>query len=130
MGGRIYPNEEFWPKAVLTHAPAASATAHGMTDKNVHASQCTLKLSEFEQDVGEGVALRRFSMSRLIHGIAIKTSGGERFAETKHILLRAGASMSEERNGMRARRCGEKSKRGCVCRQHYFLNANARVNHV
>ena len=38
--------------------------------------------------------------------------------------------MSEERNGMRTRRCGEKSKRGCVCSQHYFFDANARVDHA
>lgn len=38
--------------------------------------------------------------------------------------------MSEQRNRMRARRCGEKSKRGCVCSQHYFFDADARLNHA
>ena len=33
--------------------------------------------------------------------------------------------MSQQRNGMRTRRCGEKSKRGGGCRQHYFFDANA-----
>ena len=28
---------------------------------------------------------------------------------------------------MRARRCGEQSKRGSVCGQHYFLDADARL---
>ncbi len=36
--------------------------------------------------------------------------------------------MSEERNWMQAARCGEKSKRGCVSGQHYFLYANARLD--
>jgi hypothetical protein len=58
--------------------------------------------------------MRRFSMSRLIHGIALNTSGSERLAETKQHFFRAGGSMSQERNGMRAGRRGEKSKRGCV----------------
>jgi len=38
--------------------------------------------------------------------------------------------MSEERNGMRTRRCGEKSNRGGVCSQHYFFNANPRLDHA
>ena len=38
--------------------------------------------------------------------------------------------MSEEHNGMRTRRCGEKSKRRGVCRHHYFFDANARLNHA
>jgi hypothetical protein len=54
-----------------------------MADEDVHHSKCPLKLLGLAQEVGEGARLRRFSMSRLIHGIALKTSGGERFAETK-----------------------------------------------
>src|SRR3990172_770609 len=38
--------------------------------------------------------------------------------------------MSQQRNGMRTRRCGGKSKRGCVCSQHYFLDANAQLDHA
>src|SRR5262249_35287959 len=104
--------------------------AHRMPGEDVHRSKCALTLLEMEQDVGEGPRLRRFSISRLIHGVAIKTSGGERLAETKEHFFRAAVSMSEERNGMRAGRCGEKSKRGCVCRQHYFFDANARLDHA
>jgi hypothetical protein len=40
-------------------------------------------------------------MSRLIHRIAIKTSGGERLAETKVIFFRAGGSMSQQHNCLR-----------------------------
>ena len=38
--------------------------------------------------------------------------------------------MSEERNGMRTRRCGENSERGRVCSQHYFFDADARLDHA
>jgi hypothetical protein len=69
-------------------------------------------------------------MSRLIHRITIKTSGGERLAEPKEIFLRAGGSMSQERNGMRTRRFGGKSKCGCVSGQHYFFHADARFEHA
>jgi hypothetical protein len=31
---------------------------------------------------------------------------------------------------MRTRGCGKKSKRGCVCRQHDFFDADARLNHA
>jgi hypothetical protein len=57
-----------------------------------------------------------------------KRDGGERLAETKDIFFRAGSSMGEQCNGMRTRRCGEKSKRGCVCGQHYFFDADARLD--
>ena len=134
------PNEELWPKSIFMHAPLTSATTHRMADEDVHRSKCPLKLPGLEQDVGgpaplsidvpEGARLRRFSMSRLIHRIAIKTSGGERLAETKAIFFRAGGSMSEQRNRMRTRRCGENSKRGCVCCQHYFFHADARFDHA
>ena len=77
------PNKELWAKSRFNHAPAADATAHRMADEDVHLSKCALALLEMVQDVGEGAGLRRFSKSRLIHGIAIKTSGGECFAETK-----------------------------------------------
>ena len=130
LGRDADPNKELWAKSRFTHAPSANATAHRMADEDVHRSKCPLKLPEIEQEVGEGARLRRFSISRLIHGIAIKTSGGERLAETKEHFFRAAVSMSEERNGMRTRRCGEKSKRGCVCSQHYFFDADARLNHT
>ena len=87
MSGGIDCNEELWPKAVFTHTPGATATTHGVPDKDVHLSKSTLEFSEFEPDVGEGIALWRFSVTRLIHGIAIETSGGEGFAETKQIFL-------------------------------------------
>src|SRR4051794_36290044 len=38
--------------------------------------------------------------------------------------------MSQARNGMRTRGCGEKSNRGRVCSQHYFLDADARFDHA
>src|SRR4051794_15058737 len=101
-----------------------------MPDEDVHHSKCALTLLEMEQDVSQGPRPRRFSISRLIHGIAIKASGGECFAKTKQHLFRAAVSVSEECNGMRTRRRGEKSKRGCVCGQHHFFHANARVNHA
>ena len=72
----------------------------------------------------------RFSISRLIHGIAIKTSGGQRLSEKKEHFFRAAISMSEEGNWMRTRSCREKSKRGCVCSQHYFFDAYARLDHA
>jgi len=31
---------------------------------------------------------------------------------------------------MRTRRCGDNSKCGCVCRQHYCFDANARLDHA
>src|SRR5439155_19794846 len=37
---------------------------------------------------------------------------------------------SEDCNGMRTRRCGENSKRGCVGSQHYFFDADARLDHA
>ena len=101
-----------------------------MADEYVHRVKRPLKLPEIAQEIGGGASLRRFSMSRLIHRIAIKTSGGECLAETKAIFFRAGGSMSEQRNRMRTRRCGEKSKRGCVCCQHYFFHADARFDHA
>jgi hypothetical protein len=67
-------------------------------------------------------------MSHLIHRIAIETSGGECLAKTKEHLFRAAASMSEECNRMRTWHCGEKSKRGSVCSQHYFFDADARLD--
>jgi hypothetical protein len=121
-------NNEFWAKFPFTHAPGTHVTAHRMADEDVHRSKCPLKLLGLEQKIGEGERLRRFAKSRLIHRIAIKTSGGERLAETKEHFFRAAVAMSEERNGMRTRRCGENSKRGCVCRQHYFFDANPRID--
>ena len=123
-------NEELWSKAEFTHAPRASATTQRMADEDVHPSQCPLQLLGPEQEVGEGERLRRFAKSRLIHRIAIKTSGAERLAKSKEHFFRAAVSMSEQRNRMWTRRRGEKSKRGCVCRQHYFFDANARVDHA
>src|SRR5262245_1807710 len=124
------PNKKPGAKSGFTHAPRASSTPHRMADENVHRSQRPLGLDEMEPDVGAGARLRRCSISRLIHGIAIKTSGGERLADTKEHFFRAAVSMSEERHGMRARRCGEKSKCGCVCSQHYFFDADARLDHA
>jgi hypothetical protein len=54
-----------------------------MADEDVHRSKCPLKLLGSEQDVGKGAGLLRFSVSRLIYGIAIKTSSGVRFAKPK-----------------------------------------------
>jgi hypothetical protein len=56
-----------------------------MTDEDVHRSKCPHGLHEIEPDGGAGARLRRFSISRLIHAVAIKTSGGERLAKTKDI---------------------------------------------
>src|SRR5262249_13160969 len=102
------PNEELWPKSIFSHAPLTIATTHRMADEDVHRANGPLKRPGLEQDVGgpaplsidvpDGARLRRFSMSRLIHRIAIKTSGGERLAETKEILFRAGGSMSQQHN--------------------------------
>ena len=108
----------------FTHAPLANATAHRMAGEDVHLSKCPLKLLGLKHEVGDGTSSRRFSISRLIHGIGIKTSGGERLAETKQHLFRAAVSMSEERNGMRTRRYGANSKRGCVPSQHYLFEAD------
>lgn len=128
VGLRINPNEELWSKSIFTDAPGAKATAKRMADEDVHCSKRPRKLLEIEHHVRDGPGLRRFAMSRVIHGIAIKTSGGERFAEAKEHFFRPGASMGEKRNGMRTRRCRKKSKRGCVCSQHYFFDANARLD--
>ena len=127
---RAHPNKELGAKSRFTHAPGAKFTAHRMADEDVHRSKCPLKLLGLEPEVGEGATLRRFAESRLVHGIAIKTSGGERLAKTKQHLFRGEVSMGQERNGMRTGRCGKKSKRGCVCRQHYFFDANAGLNHA
>ena len=70
------PNKELWPKSRFTYAPSANAITHRMADEDVHRSKCPLSLLEIEQDVGDGAGLRRFSKSCLIHGIALKTSGG------------------------------------------------------
>src|SRR5207247_4511354 len=129
-GGYTDPNKELWAKFPFTHAPSAQFTAHRMAAEDVHRSKCPLQLLGLEPEVGEGARLRRFAKSRLIHRIAIKTSGGERLAKTKEHFFRGEVSMSEEHNGMRTRRCGEKSKRRCVCRQHYFFDADARVDHA
>ena len=127
--GRVAdPDKKPGAKSGFTHAPGACSTAHGMTDEDIHRAKCPLGLHEIAANGGAGARLRRLAIPRLIHGIAIKTSGGERFAETKEHFFRASASMSEERNGMRTRRCGEKSKRGCVCSQHYLFNADARLD--
>ena len=83
LGREADPNKKLGVKSRFTHAPRANGSSHRMADEDVHLSKCPLKLLEFEVDVGEGARLRRFSISRLIHGIAIKTSGGERLAETK-----------------------------------------------
>src|SRR4051812_1334160 len=101
-----------------------------MADEDTHRSMCPLKLLELEHEGGGRQRSRRFSMSRLIHRIAIKISGGERLAETKEIFFRTSCSMSQERNRMRPRRCGGKSNRGCVSSQHHFFNADARLDHA
>src|SRR5581483_9830459 len=112
------PNEELWAKSRFTHTPGANATAHRMADEDVHRSKCPISLPKIEIDVGLGTRLRRFSKSRQIHGVALETSGGELLAETKQHFFRAAISMSEQRNRMRAGRCGENSKRGGVCGEH------------
>ena len=38
--------------------------------------------------------------------------------------------MSQQHNWMRTWRCREKSKCGCVSSQHYFLDANARLDYA
>src|SRR5215471_13981563 len=91
------PNKEPGAKSRFTHAPGANATTHRMPDEDVHRSQCTLTLLEMEQDVCARPGFRRFSISRLIHRVAIKASGGERLAETKQHFFRAAVSMSEQR---------------------------------
>ena len=101
-----------------------------MADKNVHRPKRPISLPEIEIDVGQRARVRRFSISRQIHGIAIKTSGGERLAETKEHFFRAAVTMGEERNGMWAGRCGENSKCGCICSQHYFFDADTRLDHA
>src|ERR1041385_262706 len=128
MGRGAQRNEEFWPKAKITHAPGAGATTHRMAEEDVHSSKCALEFREFGREVGDGEGLRRFSMPRLVHRIAIETGGGEGFAETKQHFFRAAGSMSKQRLGMRPRCCGKNSKRGCVWSQHYFFDANARLN--
>src|SRR6185436_12235865 len=121
-------NKKLGAKPHFTHAPRASSTPHRLADEDVHLSKCPRGLQEIEPADGGGVGMGRFSVSRLIHGIAIKTSGGERLAETKEHFFRGAHSMSEQRNGMRTRRYGENSKRGCVCSQHHFFDTNARLN--
>src|SRR4051812_1157097 len=122
------PNKKSGAKSGFTHAPRASSTTHRMPDEDIHRSQFQLGLLEMEPHVGAGARLRRCSISRLIHGIAIETSGGERLAETKQHFFRAAVSMSQKRNGMLTRRGGGKSKRGGVCCQHYFFYAEAPLN--
>src|SRR5215213_7386918 len=100
-----------------------------MADEEIHPSMCPLKLQEIEHEAVKKHRLRRFSMSRMIHRIAIRTSGGERLAEKEEVFFRAGGSMREERDGMRTRRCGGKPNRGCVSSQHYFFDAAARLDH-
>ena len=124
------PNKELWAKFPFTHAPGPHATAHRMADEDVHRSQRPLQLLGLEQEVSEGKRLQRFAKPRLIHRIAIKTSRGECLAKTKQHFFRGEISMSQERNGIRARRRGEKSKRGCICRQHYPFDADARLDHA
>src|SRR6185369_12976652 len=76
--------------------------------------------------------------SRRIHGITIKTSSGKRLTVTKHHLFRTAVSVSEQRPWMRGvcnaggrvRRCGKNSQRRCVRSQHYFFDANTRLDHV
>lgn len=99
--------------------------AHRKADEDVHHAKCALALLEIEQEVGEGPRLRRFSISGLIHGLAIKTSRRECFVETKQYLFRSAVPVSEERDRMRTRLCGEKSKRGRVGSDDYFLDAIA-----
>src|SRR6185436_14736713 len=104
-----------------------------MANEDVHLSKCPLIFPKIEAAPSLrrfSPSLRRFSISGLIHGIAIETSDGEGLAVAKERLFRAAVSMSEERNGMRAGSCGEKSKRRCVCGQHYFLDADARLDHA
>src|ERR1043165_2054021 len=101
-----------------------------MANEDVHRSMCPLKLLDIEHEVGGKQRMRRFSMSRLIHRIAIKTSGGECLTKAKHIFFRAGCSMSQQRNRMRSRCCWGKSNCGRVSSQHFFLDANARLNHA
>jgi hypothetical protein len=69
-------------------------------------------------------------MSRLIHRITIETGCGKGFPQTKQHFFRAAGSMREHRLTTRTRRCGKNSKRRRVGRQHYFFNANARLNYV
>ena len=128
LGREADPNKKLGAKFPFTHAPSAHTTAHRMADEDVHPSKYPLQFLRLEPEVGVRERLRRFAKSRLIHRIAIKTSGGERLAKTKEHFFRAAVSMSEQRNGMGTRRRGEKSKRGCVCSQHYFFDANARLN--
>jgi hypothetical protein len=82
-----------------------------MPDKDVYRSQCPLSVPEIELNVGEGDGKRRFSISCLIHRVALKTGGGERLAESKQHLLRRTVSMSK--NAARALQ-GKCEARGCL----------------
>src|SRR5207302_4236864 len=93
-----HTNKKPWAKSRFAHAPRANASSHRMADEDVHRSKCPHGLQEAEPAVGEGARLRRLSTSRLIHGIAIETSGGERLAETKAHFLRGTVPVSEKRN--------------------------------
>src|SRR4051812_26149603 len=108
-------NKQRGAESGLPHAPGARSTPHRMADEDVHFSKRLRGLQKMKLHVGARARLRRFTISRLIHGIAIKTSGSERLAQTKHHLFRAAVSMSQERNGMRTRRGRENSKGRCVC---------------
>ena len=78
-----HSDKEFWPKAKITHTPGASATTHRMADKDIHPAQRALNFPEFAPEIDDGEGSWRFSMSRLVHGIAIETGGGKGFAATK-----------------------------------------------
>src|SRR6185295_18529589 len=79
-------------------------------------------------DVPKRATLTRFAMSRLIDRIAIEPGGGERLAETKEVLFGACCSMSQQRDGMRPRRCGGESNRRRVSGQHHVFNTDARLD--
>lgn len=127
---RADPNKEPGVKSIFRYAPLTNAAAHRVADIDVHGSKRPLELFGLKDEVTDRARLRRFSMSRLVHGIAIKTSGGERFAKTEQIFFRADASMSEEHLCMGTGGCGQNSQRRRVCSQHYFVDANSRVDHA
>src|SRR5215204_4736963 len=77
LGRATDPNKKFGAKSGFTHAPRTSSTAHRMADEDIHRSQHPLGLTEMKPDIWTGARLRRCSISRLIHGVAIKTGGGE-----------------------------------------------------
>jgi hypothetical protein len=129
--GRVAdPDKQFGAKSRLTHAPGASSTTHRIADEDVYLSKCPRGFQKTASAVGEGAGLRRLSIPRLIHGIAVKTCGGERLAETKEHFFRGTASVREECNGMRTGRRGGKSKGRCVRRQHDCFDADARLDHA